>query len=103
PIARRCVIVCSVLTLLLVCTIVVSTAHGPANIPYGEVARLVLRSLHLPIGLDLPDSDFSIVNAIRLPRILVSALVGAALACAGATMQGIFHNPLADPGLLGIE
>jgi iron complex transport system permease protein len=63
----------------------------------------MLRGLHLPVGLELPDSEFLIVNAVRLPRILASALVGAALACAGATMQAIFHNPLADPGLLGIE
>jgi iron complex transport system permease protein len=103
PITRRCLIVCGVLTLLLICITVFSAAHGPANIPYGDVARLLLRGVHLPVGLDLPDSDFRIVTAIRLPRILVSALVGAALACAGAIMQGIFHNPLADPGLLGIE
>jgi iron complex transport system permease protein len=103
PITQRCLIVCGVLALLLLGAIIVSAAHGPANIPYSNVAKLVLRSLHLPIGLDLPDSEFSIVNAVRLPRILAAALVGAALACAGAIMQGIFHNPLADPGLLGIE
>jgi iron complex transport system permease protein len=103
PIGRRRLIVCGALILLLCGAIVVSAAHGPASIPYGNAVRLLLRGIHLPIGLDLPDSDFRIVNAIRLPRILVSALVGAALACAGATMQGVFHNPLVDPGLLGIE
>ncbi|MCV9877687.1 FecCD family ABC transporter permease [Brenneria izbisi] len=40
---------------------------------------------------------------IRLPRVLLAVLVGAALACSGAIMQGLFRNPLADPGLLGIS
>jgi iron complex transport system permease protein len=87
---------------MLLAAIVLSAAHGPANIPYGDVARLLLRSAGFPVGLDLPESELAIVSTIRLPRILVGALVGAALACAGATMQGIFRNALADPGLLGI-
>lgn len=40
---------------------------------------------------------------IRLPRVLLAVLVGGALACSGAIMQGLFRNPLADPGLLGIS
>ncbi|ATA23637.1 iron ABC transporter [Brenneria goodwinii] len=40
---------------------------------------------------------------IRLPRVLLAVLVGSALACSGAIMQGLFRNPLADPGLLGIS
>lgn len=102
PVIERRRIVCGVLAALLLGAIILSAAHGPANIAYGDVARLLLRGLGLPVGLDLPDRDFAIVNAIRLPRILIGALVGAALACSGAAMQGIFRNPLADPGLLGI-
>lgn len=44
-----------------------------------------------------------VMNAIRLPRLLLGALVGACLAGAGAAMQGLFRNPLADPGLIGIS
>ena len=102
-IAQRRRAVCGVLALLLLTAIIVSAAHGPANIPYGDVAKLLLRGIGLPVGLDLSQSDYVIVNVIRLPRILIGALVGAALACAGATMQGIFRNPLADPGLLGVS
>ncbi|MDC9818269.1 iron ABC transporter permease [Pectobacterium polonicum] len=40
---------------------------------------------------------------IRVPRVLLAILVGGALACSGAIMQGLFRNPLADPGLLGIS
>lgn len=47
--------------------------------------------------------DSTIVWDIRLPRVLTGALVGAALAVAGAVMQGLFRNPLADPGLVGVS
>lgn len=43
------------------------------------------------------------VNAIRWPRVLMAALVGSALALAGSTLQGVFRNPLADPGLIGVS
>jgi iron complex transport system permease protein len=101
PIVERRRIVCGGLVLLLVAAAIMSAAHGPANIHYSDVARLLLRGLGLSVGMELDQRDFVIVNAIRLPRILIGALVGAALACAGATMQGVFRNALADPGLLG--
>ena len=101
--AQRRLTICCILALGLLASIIFSAAHGPANIPYSDVARLVLRGLNFPVGQDLPQSDFLIVNVIRLPRILIGALVGAALACSGATIQGLFRNALADPGLLGIS
>lgn len=48
-------------------------------------------------------TDHLIIRTLRLPRALVAAAVGAALAVAGAIMQGLTRNPMADPGLLGIE
>ncbi|WP_417261927.1 FecCD family ABC transporter permease [Celeribacter sp.] len=47
--------------------------------------------------------DMTVVWDIRMPRVLTGALVGAALAVAGAVMQGVFRNPLADPGLVGVS
>jgi len=78
--ALRRLTICCILALGLLASIIFSAAHGPANIPYGDVARLVLRGLNFPVGQDLPQSDFLIVNVIRLPRILIGALVGAPLA-----------------------
>jgi iron complex transport system permease protein len=100
---RRQGIVFLALIGLLIGSLIISAAHGAAAIPYGDVARLLLRGLGLPIGLDLPQSDLTIVWTIRLPRVLIGALVGAALASSGATLQGVFRNPLADPGLLGVS
>ncbi|EFB72153.1 MULTISPECIES: FecCD family ABC transporter permease [Providencia] len=51
----------------------------------------------------MSDPDWQIWVTIRLPRILLAILVGLALAVAGAIMQGLFRNPLADPSLLGIS
>ena len=64
------------------------------------------RAKLLPAGwLDLPSvtrADEAIVWLIRLPRVLVAAVVGAGLATAGAMMQSLFRNPLAEPSLTGV-
>lgn len=51
----------------------------------------------------LDNTDYQIIYQIRLPRIILAAVVGAALACAGVTLQAILRNPLADPYILGIS
>jgi iron complex transport system permease protein len=55
-----------------------------------------------PEGM-ISSRDLLIVEAIRLPRLVMGLLVGAALAVSGTVMQGIFRNPLADPGLAGVS
>ena len=52
---------------------------------------------------NVTDQQEAVLSYIRLPRILLTVLVGAALAVSGAAMQGLFRNPLADPGLIGIS
>ncbi len=47
--------------------------------------------------------DRVVINDIRLPRIVLGTLVGASLAVSGAVMQGLFRNPLADPGIVGVS
>jgi iron complex transport system permease protein len=102
PVGRRLAVITGVLGGLLILALVISAAQGPAQIPYADVARLILRGLGFQTGLGLPDSQLAIVNEVRLPRILVGMLVGAALATSGATIQGVFRNPLADPSIIGV-
>ena len=52
---------------------------------------------------DLTAQEQAVLSAIRLPRVLLAMIVGAALAVSGAALQGLFRNPLADPGLIGIS
>ena len=56
------------------------------------------------IGGEQPTTQLTLILAeIRIPRLLLGVLVGAALAMCGAVMQGLFRNPMADPGLLGVS
>ena len=49
------------------------------------------------------DLDNIIFKNIRIPRVLLAAFVGASLSVSGACLQGLFRNPLADPGLIGVS
>jgi iron complex transport system permease protein len=63
-------------------------------------------ALRLPVNLLWNDSDNALRQiwlTIRLPRVLLALVIGGSLALAGCVMQGLFRNPLADPGLLGIS
>jgi iron complex transport system permease protein len=88
---------------LLAATCLVAASVGKAAIPIdAELAILARRLLAVPIEGTWPESWETILLEIRLPRIALGALVGAALAVAGASFQGLFRNPLADPYLLGV-
>jgi len=102
PVGRRLAAISGALALALLAALIISAANGPVHIPYGDVAALTLRGLGMRIGEGLPDSYMAIVNQVRLPRILVGMVIGAALASGGATIQGVFRNPLADPSIIGV-
>ncbi len=87
---------------LLLATLVVTVAIGPADLAVSEVARSVLAHLGFPVG-DVARLDDAIVWDLRMPRVLTAAAVGAGLAMAGAVMQSLTRNPLADPYLLGLS
>ena len=89
---------------VLLAAIGVVLAAMVVNIGIGEYPIAPLDVVRTVIGLPTgePDHVF-IVNVLRLPRMLVAAGVGLALGLAGAIMQGLTRNPLADPGLLGIS
>jgi iron complex transport system permease protein len=76
---------------------------GPAHLGVVDVVQSIAAKAHVP-GVTSPLSpvEDAILWDIRLPRVILGALVGAMLAAAGATYQGVFRNPLADPYLLGV-
>jgi len=76
---------------------------GPAALSPGAVFKEVLSHVpfvHIDSGLDPRQS--AIVWELRVPRMVLAALVGATLSLAGGAYQGVFRNPLADPYLLGV-
>ncbi|GEL94402.1 ABC transporter permease [Cellulomonas composti] len=87
---------------MLVVTLLVTVAIGPADLSVGEVARSIAGHLGLDVA-PVPRLHDAIVWELRLPRVLTAACVGAGLALAGAVMQSLTRNPLADPYLLGLS
>lgn len=117
---------------LLCATVMVSAALGPVRIDIPTVARAALNTVAVPTGasivtteyalggvsltvpnvditytgifsFDVAGTDQTIVSDIRLPRIVLGAIVGFALSTAGAVMQGFFRNPMADPSIIGVS
>ncbi len=79
---------------------VASLGVGASKMPLGDVITVLLAG---PNAKHLPAGDVLIVWQIRMPRMLLGALIGASLATAGVVLQGLFRNPLADPGLVGVS
>lgn len=82
--------------LLLVGSLVLAISVGAASISFADVWQAVF-------AYEQGNEDHQIIRSIRLPRELGAAVVGAAFAVSGAIMQGMTKNPLADPGLLGLN
>lgn len=91
----RWTLILTVLVLALFVTMVACLSIGVFNIPFDQVVTVLL-------GGGSDSQRWVIIN-IRLPRILLAAIVGGSLAIAGATMQGLFRNPMASPSVLGIS
>jgi iron complex transport system permease protein len=81
---------------LVVAAVVASLVVGAKAVPLGSVLDSLL-------DYDRSDPDQLIVRELRLPRTVVGLLVGASLGVAGALMQAVTRNPLADPGILGVN
>ena len=96
-------VVLGALAAALVVAALVNAALGAAPVPPLHVLGVLARH----VGLDLVDGisvqEDAVVWSIRLPRLLLAALVGSALASAGALLQGVFRNPLAEPSVIGVS
>jgi iron complex transport system permease protein len=84
------------LVALLAVTMLVSLSTGPSGASLWNAVGAVLA------GDEIDAKDALVLWDIRLPRLILGALIGAGLATGGAVMQGVFRNPLADPGLVGV-
>jgi iron complex transport system permease protein len=87
----------------LLVALVIGVLVGPVDLGLARILESAGARLHLPgVASPLSEIEESILWEIRVPRVVLAALVGGTLALAGATYQGVFRNPLADPYLLGV-
>jgi len=117
------------LTTVLAVAVTLSAGIGPVRIPPATVVKILLNAVSLPAGIEVAPLSVAgtlqlpvptlrwgsivaypvdqtaetIVMRVRLPRILLAATVGFALAAAGTVMQGFFRNPMADPSIIGVS
>ncbi|MBI2384535.1 MAG: iron chelate uptake ABC transporter family permease subunit [Elusimicrobia bacterium] len=90
------------LGLLIVLAVVAGTAFGSVDIPLRKTVMILLSRLSSFLGAaNWTRIQEIILIEVRLPRVLLACTVGGGLALAGAIMQGIFRNPMADPGIIG--
>ena len=127
--SRRAVVWSAWLAAVLVGVITLSAGIGPVSISPTTVSHTLLNAVAIPVGIELTagsaagalqlpspsirwHSPFAfpvgtthetIIMRVRLPRILLAAAVGFALAAAGTVMQGFFRNPMADPSIIGVS
>lgn len=90
------------LTAALLVLVPVAAGTGAYPVPLGDVLGSLLHRTGLG-GTELDRVAESVLWNVRFPRIVLALLVGASLGCAGALMQGVFGNPLAEPGVIGVS
>ncbi|MCU0798716.1 MAG: iron ABC transporter permease [Candidatus Thermoplasmatota archaeon] len=93
------------LLLLLLVSVALATAVGPVNIPLSNILKALLSPIPFlgPLVGEPPQWVGTVVWRLRLPVAAMALFVGAGLSVSGASMQGLFRNPLVDPFILGIS
>ena len=98
--ARRAMLIMGVMTAAVIMLFLFSFVIGRYDVPVTDVAKILCSKL-LPLEKTWAVNMEAVVVNIRLPRIALACLVGAALSLAGAAYQSVFQNPMAAPDILG--
>lgn len=93
--------------MLLIFSIGLFTTIGTAKVGVLDIFKIICSQIPLINKYvdvsDITDSSRSIIWSLRLPRVILGTIIGASLSVAGATFQGMFKNPMADPYVIGIS
>lgn len=92
-----------ILTLLLIAIVIFSSCIGAVKITFSELFSILAHSTGLSEVQNYKPQQAAVLFNIRLPRVMLGVLIGAGLGISGAAIQGVFRNPLAEPGLIGIS
>lgn len=91
------------LTVLLVVIMMISSCIGAVKITFPELFSILANKTGLSDVQNYRSQQAAVLFNIRLPRVMLGILIGAGLGISGAAIQGLFRNPLAEPGLIGIS
>lgn len=92
-----------ILFIALITALGFSLGLGAMHIPVKDVLLILLKAAGAFTGAEVLPQYETVIHIVRLPRVVLGVLVGAGLGISGAAVQGIFRNPLAEPGLIGIS
>jgi iron complex transport system permease protein len=96
-------LILAVLTVTLMVGFILSVATGPVTVDPMTLGHILLAAFGIGPAENIDPTLRSIVLDLRIPRALAALSIGALLASGGATMQGLFRNPLADPSVIGVS
>lgn len=92
-----------IMTVILILIIVAAISIGTVFVPIKTIIKVILHKIGLYGNTGFEYEQQAIIYYVRLPRVLAAVLIGAALATVGAVLQGMFRNPMADPGIIGVS
>ena len=92
-----------VILALFVAALFANVGMGAVEIPPAQALSILLSHAGISIGVEFEPRLDAILWNIRLPRVVLAILVGGGLGVAGASLQGVFRNPLAEPGIIGVS
>ena len=92
-----------VLLIAFVAALVIAAGHGAVTVAWPTVIGAALEKIGVSVPWAVDSSATPLLWSIRFPRVVLGALIGATLATAGGALQGLFRNPLADPGVIGVS
>jgi iron complex transport system permease protein len=111
--SQRGALMLGVFSVVLVVIVLMGVGIGAVQINPDQVIGILLDEFNRSTGLltrlgitvdiDFAERQRAVLMVIRLPRVVLGLLIGSSLAVSGAAIQGLFRNPLADPGLIGIS
>jgi iron complex transport system permease protein len=96
-------LIITLLALLLIATMIASACLGAVHIRFSEFVSIMAYRAGIDKQVHYQPQQEAVLFALRFPRVLLGVLVGAGLGISGASLQGLFRNPLADSGLIGIS
>lgn len=99
----RTAIILTALGTGLVMAVLLSLTIGAVSVPVADVAIIILQKAGLFQNIAVDSMHEVVLSTIRIPRIVMTILIGAALGVSGAALQGLFRNPLVEPSLIGVS